>query len=346
MAPKTKAPEQNTNLSNRDFADLIIKKTNDEKEGAILRLSDGVIGTEATEFISTQAPSLDLAIGKPGIPVGKVTSIVGEEKSGKSTLCQHLIAECQEQGGMAYLLDSEAAFDTGRASSIGVKLDELNMMGSETIEEAFTDLRATLDSIIEVNPPFVSLIIFDSVSSLPTEAETKKDADESAGVGTHARAISRGFRGIPKKLAKARCALVLVSQDRAAITMYGNKKTYIGEGSIKYQTILKIRVQDSGKIFSPDKKETDPIGIKSHFKCELNKTASPYREAMVDNYFIGGFDSVQSEFDVLCKLGHIEKAGAWYKYNGSSFHASDWKEKREEWPELLELVKSGKPNQN
>jgi len=67
-------------------------------EGALMRLGDAA--TFAVEAISTGSISLDIALGIGGIPRGRVTEIYGPEASGKTTLCQHIVAEAQKTGGV------------------------------------------------------------------------------------------------------------------------------------------------------------------------------------------------------------------------------------------------------
>ena len=65
--------------------------------GAIMRMGDQK--NLEIEAIPTGSLSLDIALGIGGVPRGRITEIFGPESSGKSTLCQHIIAEAQELGG-------------------------------------------------------------------------------------------------------------------------------------------------------------------------------------------------------------------------------------------------------
>ena len=67
------------------------------------------------ESIPTGALSLDLALGVGGIPKGRVIEIYGPESSGKTTLCQHIIAEAQKTGGVAAFVDVEHALELAHA---------------------------------------------------------------------------------------------------------------------------------------------------------------------------------------------------------------------------------------
>src|SRR5574340_1166191 len=87
-------------------------------EGSIMRM--GEASHLQVEAIPTGSLSLDIALGVGGLPRGRITEIFGPESSGKTTLCQHVIAEAQRRGGVAAFIDVEHALDPGYARSCGV----------------------------------------------------------------------------------------------------------------------------------------------------------------------------------------------------------------------------------
>ena len=66
-------------------------------EGSIMKL--GQAKHLAVDVIPTGSLSLDIALGVGGIPRARITEIYGPESSGKTTICQHLVAEAQKLGG-------------------------------------------------------------------------------------------------------------------------------------------------------------------------------------------------------------------------------------------------------
>ena len=78
-------------------------------EGTVMKL--GEVGRLKVAAIPTGSLSLDLALGIGGIPRGRVTEIYGPESSGKTTICQHIIAEAQKAGGIAAFIDVEHTLD-------------------------------------------------------------------------------------------------------------------------------------------------------------------------------------------------------------------------------------------
>lgn len=329
----------NGKLSSEELANLIIKSVNTGADGfKITRFGEAeIIESLATEFISTQSPLLDLCIGKPGIPVGRVVTILGPEKSGKSTLGQHLIASAQEMGAFAVLMDTEASFDTDRANNIGINLNNLGWLEADTLEDAFEGIKKILRDTIESGSPYITLMIFDSLSALPTKAELEKSADEASKIAEHSKIVGAQLRVITKMLPRARAVLVIMNQERANIgVMYGPQKTYMAEGPLGYHTSLELKVSPAGTIGDKD----SPIGIKSNIRVMRSKIADPFKSCILDNYFESGFDTFASELDALVKLKLIEQSKGWYKIDGGAgFRSSDWEAKREECGYLLELLK-------
>ena len=111
-ASAEKAAAASSNMDNAKRAVLdkavgdILKRYGD---GSIMRLGEahGMV----TEVIPTGSLSLDIALGVGGIPRGRITEIYGPESSGKTTLCQHIVAEAQKLGGTAAFIDMEHALD-------------------------------------------------------------------------------------------------------------------------------------------------------------------------------------------------------------------------------------------
>ena len=86
--------------------------------GSIMKLGSNSI--QAIDVIPTGSIALDLALGVGGIPRGRITEIFGPESSGKTTICQHVIAEAQRRGGVAAFIDVEHALDPAYARACGV----------------------------------------------------------------------------------------------------------------------------------------------------------------------------------------------------------------------------------
>lgn len=110
----------------------IDKIEKDFGKGSIMKLGDKT--TVNVDAIPTGALALDVALGIGGIPRGRIIEIYGPESSGKTTLAQHIVAECQKKGGIAAFVDAEHALDPEYAKNLGVDIDELLISQPDTGE--------------------------------------------------------------------------------------------------------------------------------------------------------------------------------------------------------------------
>ena len=160
----------------------IIKRYGD---GSIMRL--GEAHSMVVDAIPTGALSLDLALGVGGIPRGRITEVYGPESSGKTTICQHIVAESQKMGGTAAFIDMEHALDPTYAAKCGVDIDNLLVSQPDTGEQAL-EITETL-----VRSGAVDLVVIDSVAALVPRSELEGDMGD-ATMGVQARLMSQALR--------------------------------------------------------------------------------------------------------------------------------------------------------
>ena len=154
-------------------------------DGAVMRL--GEARHLAVEAIPTGSLALDLALGVGGIPRGRVTEIYGPEASGKTTLCQHIVAESQRLGGVCAYIDMEHALDPAYAARCGVNVEDLYISQPDTGEQAL-EIAETL-----VRSGAVDVVVIDSVAALVPRAEIEGDMGD-ATMGMQARLMSQALR--------------------------------------------------------------------------------------------------------------------------------------------------------
>ena len=146
----------------------IVKRYGD---GSIMRL--GEAHSMVVDAIPTGSLSLDIALGVGGLPRGRITEIYGPESSGKTTLCQHIVAEAQKMGGTAAFIDMEHALDPGYAAKVGVDIDNLLVSQPDTGEQAL-EIAETL-----VRSGAVDVVVIDSVAALVPRSELEGDMGDS-----------------------------------------------------------------------------------------------------------------------------------------------------------------------
>src|SRR5688572_28245611 len=103
-------------------------------DGALMRLGEAT--HLAVDSIPTGSLALDIALGVGGVPRGRVTEIYGPESAGKTTLCQHIVAEAQRKGGVCAYIDMEHALDPAYAACCGVDVENLYIAQPDTGEQA------------------------------------------------------------------------------------------------------------------------------------------------------------------------------------------------------------------
>lgn len=215
---------------------------------AIYKAGDLRLSSSIPYGIPTQLADLDLAIGKPGWPVGRVVELYGFEASGKTTLGLHAIAQAQAMGGSALFIDTERTFDASRARQIGVDPDNMLVAEADTIEEIFSLMEQTLDNLEKVGYDKAFVIMVDSITGVATEDDTDKDFKAPDRIGSEAKTIRRGMKRINPKIAKQKVLALFVNHAVAKITMYGKQSQAAGGHALKFYSTIRVEVTNLGQI--------------------------------------------------------------------------------------------------
>ena len=271
-------------------------------EGAIMRL--GEKNELQIETIPTGCLSLDIALGVGGLPKGRIIEIYGPESSGKTTLCQHIIAEAQKEGGIAAFVDVEHAFDPSYAVKCGVQTDELYVAQPDTGEQALEITEALVRS------GAVDVVVVDSVAALVPRAEIEGDMGDSH-MGLQARLMSQALRKLAGTVKQSNCMLIFTNQLRQKIgVMFGNPETTTGGMALRFYSSVRLdirriqAIKDSGEV----------IGNRTKVTVKKNKVAPPFRVCEFDIMYNQGISKSGDILDIAVTEAIVDKRGAFYSY--------------------------------
>lgn len=271
-------------------------------DGSIMRL--GEAHHLVVEAIPTGALSLDIALGVGGIPRGRITEIYGPESSGKTTICQHIVAEAQRLGGTCAFIDMEHALDPMYAARCGVQVESLLISQPDTGEQAL-EIAETL-----VRSGAVEVIVIDSVAALVPRAEIEGDMGDSP-MGMQARLMSQALRKLSGVIKQTNTAVVFTNQLRQKIgVVFGNPETTTGGMALKFYASVRLDVRRIQSI----KLGADVIGSRTRVRVVKNKVAPPFRTSEFDIMYNEGISKAGDLLDLATNLDIVTKRGSFYSY--------------------------------
>ena len=275
-------------------------------KGSVMRYGDNEVAHDI-QVVSTGSLGLDIALGVGGLPRGRVIEVYGPESSGKTTLTLQVIAEMQKIGGTCAFVDAEHALDVQYASKLGVNLSDLLISQPDTGEQA---LEIT-DALVRSGS--VDLIVIDSVAALTPRAEIEGDMGDSLP-GLQARLMSQALRKLTASIKRTNCMVIFINQIRMKIgVMFGSPETTTGGNALKFYASVRLDIRRIGSI----KKGDEIIGNETRVKVVKNKVSPPFKQAEFDIMYGAGISRQGEIIDLGVQAGIVDKAGAWYSYNGN-----------------------------
>ncbi len=271
-------------------------------EGTIMRLGEG--HNLHIQVIPTGSISLDIALGVGGVPRGRIIEIYGPESSGKTTVCQHVVAEAQKLGGICAFIDMEHALDPTYAARCGVNIDDLYVSQPDTGEQALE----IADALIRSGT--MDVVVIDSVAALVPRAEIEGEMGDTH-VGLQARLMSQALRKLSGAIKQTNTVVIFTNQLREKIgVMFGNPETTSGGNALKFYASIRLDIRRIQAI----KAGNDVIGNRTRVKVKKNKVAPPFTECEFDIMYNEGISRTGDVLDLAIANELLDKRGAFIRY--------------------------------
>lgn len=296
-------------------------------KGSIMKLGDGVINQ--MESISTGSISLDNALGIGGVPRGRIVEIYGPESSGKTTVCLHIIAEAQKEGGLVAFIDAEHALDINYAKKLHVDVNNMLVSQPDYGEQALE----IVDTLVRSNA--LDVIVIDSVAALVPRSEIEGEMGD-AQMGVQARLMSQALRKITGAVSRSRTTVIFTNQLRSKIgVMFGSPETTTGGNALKFYSSVRMDIRRIAAI----KKGDEIVGNRTKVKIVKSKVAPPFKIIEFDIMYNHGISKEGDLIDLGVSKGIIQKAGAWFTFGEDRFNGREkFRTRLMEEPELYKSI--------
>jgi len=214
------------------------------------------------------------------------------------------------------LVDSENAYNSEFATSLGLDPKKLIYAAPETLEDCFQVIEDTILAIRETDKETPIVVAYDSIAVSPSKAEYEAENYEGNNMQGAVRAKSTGacLRKINPLMRKHRVALVVVNQIRNKVgIVYGSNETAAAGGkALDYYLGVNIKTisNKTSDLLKDDNKRV--MGIQGRLRNTKNKVSIPFRETTFKLMFDEGLDPFDGVLDYLMEDGLVTRSGAWY----------------------------------
>jgi len=129
----------------------------------------------------------------------------------------------------------------------------------------------------------------------------------------HARLMSQALRKLTGNIKRTNTSVIFINQIRMKIgVMFGSPETTTGGNALKFYSSVRLDIRRIGAI----KRGDEIVGNETRVKVVKNKMAPPFRQTEFEILYGEGTSREGELIDLGSKNGIVDKAGAWYSYQG------------------------------
>ena len=267
------------------------------------------------KYVSSGNSLLDLIISNrkhAGIPIGRVTFLTGLSGSGKSLIAAHALANIQKSGGIAILIDTEAAAVQNYLRVIGVDLDALIRINCDTLQYVYNVIQKLCIEISTQYPDLDCLIVVDSLTSTTIKDQQQKDHELSGYNMKKARVNSESLKRIVNIVDRYNIGLLVTAQVRQNPNagLFGQKYIMSSGGeALRFYSSIGIMIKPVGKIKGKINGIERIIGTNVRAKIQKGRLGPTGMSVDFQIYFDSGIDDYNSWLEFLKKFKLIEGKG-------------------------------------
>lgn len=252
---------------------------------------------------------LDIALGGEGIAPGQFVEISGDISAGKTTLCQHIVAQAQRLGRACAWIDADQSFNPRYAERCGVDLSRLYYSSPANAEQACGILEAVSGRVEG------AVVVLDSVNALVS----REEFDVPVGFispaypdqQTSERILSLTLSRLAPKILKSQATILFTSQPQRQISeAYHQLSSNLARLALKLRAGLRLKLHEVGLIWQSE----SVIGQRVQVTVLKNKNIASHHLVEFDIIYDQGIDHSGEVFDLALQLDLIHRRGEDYVF--------------------------------
>ena len=228
------------------------------------------------------------------------------EDEGRKEEAEKIRKDFKDKQFVIYL-DFEGTFDPSHAEQIGLNMDSehFQLFQPDSVEDGFTMIEPYVKS------GSVCCVILDSDAAATTNLDNESDFGSTGFNGAKdAAVLTMVYKKFNVLCRNYLTPLLVVSQERSSMNVMAHLPSATGGNAIKFYSTTRNRIT---KIDTLKNKDGIDAGIQMRVRNYKNKAGVPWRDAVMNLWFDGGFNSDDEYFDFFVIFDFIHKgAGGVY----------------------------------